>query len=239
MREIVFDTETTGFKANDAVNPDRLVEIGCVELIDLLPTGRQFHRFVNPQRDMPPGAYKIHGLSEEFLRKNGQLFKDIIDDFMEFIGDATLIAHNARFDMGFINAELVRAGADPLPQSRFKDTLGMAHAKFPGSPATLDALCKRFDISLSGRDKHGAIIDSELLAGVYLELSGGREHRLGFDGVKSVDSSAVQKPNPAKMRPAPLSPLVTETELEAHKAFVEGLGEKAVWQKVWRKQARG
>ncbi|WP_418152418.1 DNA polymerase III subunit epsilon [Litorimonas sp. RW-G-Af-16] len=181
MREVVFDTETTGFKANDPENPDRLVEIGCVELVDLLPTGRQFHCFVNPERDMPEGAYKVHGLSEAFLRENGALFKDVIDDFMAFIGDAPLIAHNARFDMGFINAELARAGAPILPPSRFKDTLAMAHAKFPGSPASLDALCKRFDISLSARDKHGAIIDSELLAMVYLELCGGRERNLGLD----------------------------------------------------------
>ena len=239
MREIVFDTETTGFRATSEDNPDRLVEIGCVELIDLLPTGRQFHRFINPERDMPDGAYKIHGLSEAFLRKNGILFADAADDFLEFIGEDTLIAHNARFDMGFINAELERSGRPTLPTSRFKDTLAMAHAKFPGSPASLDALCKRFDISLSARDKHGAIIDSELLAAVYLELSGGRAHNLDLEGQSGAAAVKTQKPNPAKMRPAPLEQVIHEAEAKAHKAFIDEIGEDAVWHKVLRRQARG
>jgi DNA polymerase-3 subunit epsilon len=180
---------------------------------------------------MPEGAYRVHGLSAEFLKKHGKPFEAVIDDFMEFIADDILIAHNARFDMGFINAELKRAGREPIPNNRFKDTLAMAHAKFPGSPASLDALCKRFEISLSARDKHGAIIDSELLAAVYLELSGGRERRLGLGGA--------EKPQMAKSRPAPLAELMTDSEAAAHKKFIEGMGDKAVWQKVWRQQARG
>lgn len=239
MREIVFDTETTGFRATAQDNPDRLVEIGCVELIDLLPTGRQFHRFINPERDMPEGAYKVHGLSEAFLRKNGILFAEAVDDFMAFIGDDILIAHNARFDMGFINAELERAGKAPLPPSRFKDTLAMAHAKFPGAPASLDALCKRFDISLSGRDKHGAIIDSELLAAVYLELSGGRAHNLDLEGHGAKSATKDQKPNAAKSRPARLNTAISDEEAKAHQAFIDKIGEDAVWHKVLRRQARG
>jgi len=169
-REIVFDTETTGFHA---LGDDRITEIGCIEVIDWLPTGEQFHTYLDPERDVPEKVTEITGLTTEFL-KGKPKFKEQAQAFLDFIGDSTLIAHNARFDEGFINAELERAGFKALPKSRFKDTLAMAHAKFPGSPASLDALCKRFGISLSSRDKHGAIIDSELLAAVYLELNGGR-----------------------------------------------------------------
>ncbi len=240
MREIVFDTETTGF---DAKGADRITEIGCIEIIDLLPTGRQFHTYCDPQRDVPERVTEITGLTTEFL-KGKPKFAEKAQEFLDFIGDDTLVAHNARFDMGFINAELARAGHSPLPGTRFKDTLAMANAKFPGSPASLDALCKRFGISLSSRDKHGAIIDSELLAAVYLELSGGRERRLGLDGERldgtrqSAANAAHAKPNPAKPRPAPLPPLISEAEKLAHADFIASLGEGAVWEKVWRKQKR-
>lgn len=234
MREIVFDTETTGFHHQ---GDDRITEIGCIEIIDLLPTGESFHAYLDPERDVPEKVVKITGLTTEFLTGKPK-FAQRAQDFLDFIGDSPLIAHNARFDMGFINAELVRAGFDPLPQSRFKDTLAMAHEKFPGSPASLDALCKRFDISLSGRDKHGAIIDSELLAAVYLELNGGRAMRLGLDKREvemPIDSFDIK---PARPRPAPLEIAVSQAETLAHKAMIEELGDKAVWQKIWRKQSR-
>jgi len=166
MREIVFDTETTGFHHK---GDDRITEIGCIEIIDLLPTGEYFHAYLDPEREVPDKVVEITGLTTAFLTGKPK-FASEAQRFLDFIGDSPLIAHNARFDMGFINAELERAGFARLPTSRFKDTLAMAHEQFPGSPASLDALCKRFDISLSGRDKHGAIIDSELLAAVYLEL---------------------------------------------------------------------
>lgn len=234
-REIVFDTETTGF---DAKGADRITEIGCLEVIDLLPTGRQFHAYLDPQRDVPDKVVEITGLTTEFLRGK-PLFKDKADEFLEFIGDATLIAHNAQFDMGFVNAELIRAGRDPLPASRFKDTLAMAHAKFPGSPASLDALCKRFGISLSSRDKHGAIIDSELLAAVYLELSGGRAMSLGLDAKADVAENESGFPA-AKPRDTPLKILPSEAERTAHRDFI-GLfkTDRIVWDKVWAKREKG
>lgn len=237
-REIVFDTETTGFHAK---GDDRITEIGCIEIVDLLPTGNSFHAYCDPLRDVPPKVVEITGLTTEFLRGK-PLFTDVADDFLAFIGDATLIAHNAQFDIGFINAELARSGRDILPQSRFKDTLAMAHAKFPGSPASLDALCKRFGISLSSRDKHGAIVDSELLAAVYLELCGGRAMSLGLDAKPDATKNESGFPT-AKSRPTPLTPLTrmtTETETKAHREFVSSLkSERIVWEKIWTKRERG
>lgn len=234
-REIVFDTETTGF---DAKGADRITEIGCLEVIDLLPTGRQFHCYLDPQRDVPDKVVEITGLTTEFLRGK-PLFKDKADEFLEFVGDSTLIAHNAQFDMGFVNAELIRSGRDPIPASRFKDTLAMAHAKFPGSPASLDALCKRFGISLSARDKHGAIVDSELLAAVYLELSGGRAMSLGLDA--KVDAAGDESGFPAaKQREMPLRILPTEAEREAHREFMGAFKtDRIVWDKIWAKREKG
>ena len=234
-REIVFDTETTGF---DAKGADRITEIGCLEVIDLLPTGRQFHCYLDPQRDVPDKVVEITGLTTEFLRGK-PLFKDKADEFLEFVGDSTLIAHNAQFDMGFVNAELIRSGRDPIPASRFKDTLAMAHAKFPGSPASLDALCKRFGISLSARDKHGAIVDSELLAAVYLELSGGRAMSLGLDA--KVDAAGGESGFPAaKQREMPLRILPTEAEREAHREFMGAFKtDRIVWDKIWAKREKG
>ena len=234
-REIVFDTETTGF---DAKGADRITEIGCLEVIDLLPTGRQFHCYLDPQRDVPDKVVEITGLTTEFLRGK-PLFKDKADEFLEFVGDSTLIAHNAQFDMGFVNAELIRSGRDPIPASRFKDTLAMAHAKFPGSPASLDALCKRFGISLSARDKHGAIVDSELLAAVYLELSGGRAMSLGLDA--KVDAARDESGfSAAKQREMPLRILPTEAEREAHREFMGAFKtDRIVWDKIWAKREKG
>jgi DNA polymerase-3 subunit epsilon len=233
-REIVFDTETTGF---DAKGADRITEIGALEVIDLLPTGRQFHCYLDPQRDVPEKVVQITGLTTDFLRGK-PLFKDKADEFLEFVGDSILIAHNAQFDMGFINAELIRANRDPLPASRFKDTLAMAHAKYPGSPASLDALCKRFGISLSARDKHGAIIDSELLAAVYLELSGGRAMSLGLDA--KIDAAQNESGFPtAKQRETPVIILPTEAEREAHREFMGSLkSDRLVWDKVWTRREK-
>lgn len=230
-REIVFDTETTGFYAK---GDDRITEIGCIEIIDFLPTGRSFHAYCNPQREVPKKVVQITGLTTEFLRDK-PLFKHVAQDFLDFIGDSSLIAHNADFDRGFINAELDRAGFTMVPQARFIDTLRMARAQFPGSPATLDALCKRFDISLSARDKHGAIIDSELLAAVYLELNGGRERQFGFkDARAEVDSVVVPV---AKTRPTPLALLSSEVERKAHRGFIAGLGKDMVWEtRYWSKE---
>jgi len=234
VREIVFDTETTGF---DAKGADRITEIGCIEIVDLLPTGRQFHTYCDPLRDVPSKVVEITGLTTEFLRGK-PLFKDKAREFLDFVDDATLIAHNAQFDMGFINAELSRAGFDPLPARRFKDTLAMAHAAFPGSPASLDALCKRFEISLSARDKHGAIIDSELLARVYLELSGGRAMKLGLDaGVGTIDTETGFPV--ARQRPTPLSHKPSSAETEAHRTFIASLGDDTVWDKLLSRRIRG
>ncbi len=234
IREIVFDTETTGFHAN---GDDRITEIGCIEIIDLLPTGKSFHAYCDPLRDVPPKVVEITGLTTAFLRGK-PLFTDVADDFLAFVGDSIMIAHNAQFDIGFINAELVRSGRDPLPQSRFKDTLAMAHAKYPGSPASLDALCKKFGISLSGRDKHGAIVDSELLAAVYLELCGGRAMNLGLDAVPEATENESGFPS-ARRRPEMLIGKLTSEEREAHRVFVGELKGDAVWEKVWTRRERG
>ncbi|MGB6231104.1 MAG: DNA polymerase III subunit epsilon [Litorimonas sp.] len=229
LREIVFDTETTGF---DSQGADRITELGCIELIDWLPTGEQFHAFLDPERDVPDKVVEITGLTTEFLRGKPK-FAERAQDFLDFIGDAPLVAHNAKFDMGFINAELRRVGIEPIPERRFIDTLAMANAKFPGSPASLDALCKRFDISLSARDKHGAIIDSELLARVYLELRGGRERSLGLEPDADVRPKVDRIP--AKVRPVPLPSLLTEAERAAHDAFIAEMGGSELWDRVRRR----
>ena len=228
VREIVFDTETTGFHAN---GDDRITEIGCIEIIDLLPTGRSFHRYVHPRRSIPEKVTQITGITIELLEREGAKdFKDVAQDFLDFIGDSQLVAHNSDFDRSFINAELMRNDFDPVPPNRFTDTLRIAREKFPGSPASLDALCKRFDISLSARDTHGAIIDSQLLAAVYLELRGGRAHVLDFGEEKIAEQTALRPPA-ARQRPEPLAPLSTEAEREAHANFIGELGEKSLWAK--------
>ena len=231
-REIAFDTETTGFHHG---GDDRITEIGCVELIDYLPTGRTFHAYVDPQRDIPPRVTEITGLTREFLTGK-PLFKDVAQDFLDFIGDAPMVAHNADFDKGFVNAELRRANRETIPSDRFVDTLVMARKQFPGSPATLDALCKRFDVSLATRETHGALVDSELLAKVYLELNGGRARSLDIYESDSTDKILSEFNAPQRL--VPLPNLVSETEIAAHKVFVDGeLGEKNYWSRLWDKQA--
>jgi len=230
LREIVFDTETTGF---DAKGDDRITEIGCIEIIDLLPTGKSFHAYLDPQRDISAKVTEITGLTREFL-DGKPLFQDVAQDFLDFVGESSLIAHNADFDRGFINASLIRAGFDPVPSSRFIDTLRMARAKFPGSPATLDALCKRFDISLASRNKHGAIIDSELLAKVYLELKGGRERKLSLTPEREVKTETKLK-SIANPRNKALPARLTTSEKEQHESFINSLGENMMWAKHWKR----
>lgn len=231
LREIVFDTETTGF---DSQGADRITEIGCIELMDWLPTGEQFHAYLDPEREVPDKVVEITGLTTSFLRGKPK-FSDRAEAFLDFVGDSPLVAHNAKFDMGFINAELRRMGKPEIPDHRFIDTLAMANAAFPGSPASLDALCKRFDISLSSRDKHGAIIDSELLARVYLELRGGRERSLGFEPDRqTVEKQPTQQGN-ALLRPAVLPTLLTNAEKEAHADFLKQMGGSEIWERVFRR----
>jgi len=227
MREIVFDTETTGL---DPRTGDRITEMGCVEVMDFIPTGRTWHAYVNPQRDVPAKATEITGLTAEFLADK-PLFSDIADDFLEFVGDANVVAHNAPFDRGFINMELERIGKPAIATHRWVDTVVIARKKFPGAHASLDALCKRFGISLETRDKHGAIIDALLLADVYLELNGGRERALDLSGEEGeIGAEVVFPKRPA--RPNPLVVTVTVEEREAHLAFVETLGDNPVWKKT-------
>jgi len=223
MREIVFDTETTGL---DPYQGDRLVEIGCVELLNGFPTGNSFHRYLNPERDMPDGAFKVHGLSTEFLRDK-PVFADICDEFLAFVGDAPLIAHNAMFDLGFINAELERCKKAALQRERLIDTLLLARRRYPAGPNSLDHLCARFSIDTSRRTKHGALLDAELLAEVYVELTGKRQARLGL--IEAPVASTRQVVVTLRVRPAPLPPRLTEAEHEAHRVFVATLGEKAIW----------
>ncbi len=211
MREIVLDTETTGL---DPLQGHRVVEIGCLELINHMPTGRSFHVYLNPDRDMPAGAFQVHGLSEAFLSDKPR-FHEIADDFVAFIGEGTLIAHNASFDVAFLNAELQRASRPSIPGERVVDTLALARRKFPGANNSLDALCRRFNVDNSSRTLHGALLDSELLAEVYLELIGGRQPGLVLS-VQSVEASVMVQRNVRPPRPhAP-----TEDELAAHTAFV-------------------
>jgi DNA polymerase-3 subunit epsilon len=225
MREIVLDTETTGF---DPEAGDRIVEIGGVELLNHLPTGNIYHVYINPLRDMPPAAFAVHGLSTEFLADK-PVFERVAAEFLAFIGDARLVIHNAAFDMKFLNAELRWSGLPELPPARAVDSLDLARRRFPGAQNTLDALCRRFGIDNSARQKHGALLDSELLAEVYLELIGGRQPDLvlTIGGLgESAGPAAAYAPPP---RPRPLAPRITEAERAAHAAFVAELGEATLW----------
>jgi DNA polymerase-3 subunit epsilon len=222
MREIVLDTETTGF---DPHAGHRIVEIGCVELMNHLPTGKTYHQYINPERDMPDEAFKVHGLSNQFL-VDKPVFAEIVADFMEFLGDAVLVIHNAEFDMKFINAELGVLGFPPLPMSRSIDTVAMARRKFPGAQANLDALCRRFEIDNTHRSFHGALLDSELLAEVYLQLIGGRQPALALGAGRGKGGAAGQAVE-RKARPSrPHQPL--PEELEAHTAFLAKI-KKPIW----------
>jgi DNA polymerase-3 subunit epsilon len=225
MREIVFDTETTGL---DPYQGHRLLEIGCIELINRFPTGQTFHRHINPERDVPAEAFKVHGLSFEFL-KDKPLFADVAAELTEFIGDAPLIAHNASFDLGFLNAELERAGLPIVARERLVDTLLLARRKYPGGSNRLDDLCQRFGIDNSRRTKHGALLDAELLAEVYLELIGARQAQLGLVSATLAPVAVVQSTRVIRVRPSPLAPRLTEAERAAHRALVATLGAKAIW----------
>ncbi|MEE8559767.1 MAG: DNA polymerase III subunit epsilon [Alphaproteobacteria bacterium] len=221
MREIVLDTETTGL---DPEAGHRIVEIACVELVDRLPTGRIFHSYVDPGRDMPDEAFQIHGLSQEFLSAHPP-FAEIAAEFLAFVENADLVIHNAEFDLRFINAELARLNQGPLTDVRVRDTVEMARRRFPGAPASLDALCRRFGIDNSARATHGARLDAELLTEVYLELTGGRQPGLGLAAGGAEAASSEAAPRPA--RPArPHAP--TQEEIEAHGEFLKGL-KSPIW----------
>ncbi|HYD71094.1 DNA polymerase III subunit epsilon [Azospirillum sp.] len=224
MREIVLDTETTGFKPEEG---HRLVEIGCVEVINHVPTGQRYHVYINPQRPVPPDAIAVHGLTDEFLADK-PVFTDVVADFVAFIADSPLVIHNAAFDMAFLNWELWQAGYERMPMERAIDTLAMARQRFPGAPATLDALCKRFGVDNSGRTLHGALLDAQLLAEVYLELRGGRQAGLalaakGTAKGGTAETARIERP----FRPArPHTP--SEAELAAHAEMV-GKIKNALW----------
>lgn len=230
MREIVLDTETTGFEPSEG---HRIVEIGAVELWNHLPTGRSFHEYINPERAMPEAAFAVHGLGDDFLRDK-PVFRLIGQKFLDFVGDAKLVIHNAAFDMKFLNAELGWSGLPQLPWAQALDTLAMARQRFPGSPSSLDALCRRFGVDNSAREKHGALLDSEILAEVYLELIGGRQPDLVLAVGSSSGGSATTGPDAAwrpRPRRTPLAPRLTAQEAAAHAAFVETLGDGALWKR--------
>jgi len=227
MREIVFDTETTGFEPGDG---HRIVEIGLVELMEHLPTGKELRFYLNPEREVPIESQRVHGLSNEFLADK-PLFAEVADEFLDFIGDAPLVIHNASFDIKFINAELARVGKPAIPLHRAIDTIEIARRKLPGARYSLDELCKRFAIDLSARTKHGALLDCQLTAQVYLELIGGRQRGLSLAPVE-IAAAQEQGPGPARQRPVPLASLVTQGERERHVAFIaKELGDKPVWLK--------
>ena len=243
MREIVLDTETTGFEPSEG---HRIVEIGAVELFNHLPTGRTYHQYINPERGMPREAFEVHGIGHDILETPGQpvpggvtlrdkpVFARIGRAFLDFIGEAQLVIHNAAFDMKFLNFELERSGLPGLPFARATDTLMLARSKFPGSPASLDALCRRFGVDNTMREKHGALLDSEILAEVYLELIGGRQPDLVLGSAMSAATKgqigdASWRPRP---RPVPLPPRITPEEIAAHEAMVARLGDAAIWKKL-------
>lgn len=230
MREIVLDTETTGF---DPQSGDRIVEIGCIELFNHLPTGKTFHKYINPERGMPADAFAVHGLGDDFLRDK-PVFAKIGQEFVDFVGDSKMIIHNASFDMKFLNAELKWMNLPVLPWEQALDTLAIARKKFPGSPASLDALCRRFGISGFSRDLHGALLDSQILAEVYLELIGGRQPDLVMTSSAAQESKGAETesnwhPQPRENK---LPSRVTEAEAKAHQEFIASIGEDALWNKL-------
>ncbi|WP_299413866.1 DNA polymerase III subunit epsilon [uncultured Sulfitobacter sp.] len=228
MREIVLDTETTGF---DPQSGDRIVEIGAVELIGHVATGKTYHQYINPEREMPNEAFQVHGLGDEFLRDKPK-FAAVGQAFLDFVGDSKMIIHNAAFDMKFLNFELAKMGLQQLPWDQAIDTLAIARKKFPGSPSSLDALCRRFGIDNSSRTLHGALLDSEILAEVYLELIGGKQPDFGLStraAPKEGETNAEWTPRP---RPNPLPSRLSEKENAAHAEFVSKLGGDALWLKA-------
>jgi DNA polymerase-3 subunit epsilon len=236
LREIVLDTETTGL---DPKTGHRIVEIGCLELVNRFPSGREWHHYFDPERDMPSDAYAVHGISGEFLVGKPK-FADLASGLVDFLGDATLVIHNASFDISFLNAELDRAGSAALSMERVVDTLALARRKHPGAPASLDALCKRYGIDTTVRSKHGALVDCKLLADVYIELLGVRQATLGLATSALTESTANAAPvrtggrrkgAAAKQRPKPLPSRLTPEEATAHDTFVETLGPEALWKR--------
>jgi DNA polymerase III subunit epsilon len=225
VREIVLDTETTGL---DPLQGDRLVEIGCIELLNRFPTGKTFHYYFNPERDMPESAFKVHGLTIEFL-KDKPLFADKATELVEFLGDAPLVAHNAMFDLSFINAEFERAGQAAVSRERMVDTLLIARRKHPGGSNRLDDLCQRYAVDNSRRTKHGALLDAELLAEVYVELIGARQATLVLSQAAVPQTPAAGAIIVVRERPVPLVPRLTEAERAAHRSFIATLGESAIW----------
>ena len=234
MREIVVDTETTGL---DPLRGDRLVEIGCVEMFNHMPTGQTFHVYINPQRDMPQEAYAVHGLSREFLADKPP-FAAVADEFLAFIADAPLIIHNASFDASFLNAELEKVGRTALPRERLVDTLLLARRKHPGGSNRLDDLCARYKIDNSKRIKHGALLDAELLAEVYIELIGARQTSLGLATVAAGAAETRTVSATMLTRATPLTPRITDAERVAHREFVATLGDEAIWKKYWSAEAK-
>ena len=228
MREVILDTETTGL---DPAAGDRIVEIGAVELLNHLPSGRTFHVYINPERDMPKEAEAVHGLSAAFL-SDKPVFAMIAQDFLEFIGDATLVIHNASFDVSFLNAELGFLGHASIPPERVVDTLHIARQKHPGSANSLDALCRRYGIDNSKRTKHGALLDSELLADDNLELNGGRQRALVLEATVTKRAKTIVAAHAERQRTAPLPSRLTDEERQSHALFVEGLGENALWKQT-------
>jgi DNA polymerase-3 subunit epsilon len=224
MREIVLDTETTGL---DPLRGDRLVEIGCVEMVNRMPTGQTYHVYLNPERDMPQEAFNVHGLSSEFL-SDKPLFASVVEDFLAFIGEAPLVIHNAMFDIGFINAELDRVARAAIPRDRLVDTLTLARRKHPGVSNRLDDLCSRYSIDNSRRTKHGALLDAELLAEVYIDLIGARQSQLILTETRQ-SFTAGPADTPRRQREVPLAPRVTEADIAAHAAFVATLGGTPYW----------
>jgi DNA polymerase III subunit epsilon len=225
LREVVVDTETTGL---DFANGDRVIEIGCVEIVNRIPTGREFHRYLNPDRDVEEDALAVHGLSRDFL-KDKPLFQDIADEWLAFLGDAPIVMHNASFDIGFLNAELQRVPKPPLTPERVVDTLLLARRRHPAGPNSLDALCKRYGIDNSERSKHGALLDSLLLARVYVELLGERQATLGLGGEVGSEATIHANARAAKARPEPLAARLSEDAERAHREFVKTLGAHALW----------
>jgi DNA polymerase-3 subunit epsilon len=228
MREIVLDTETTGL---DARGGDRLIELGCIELVNRIPSGREFHTYLDPEgRDVHPDAEAVHGISTAFL-KDKPRFTEVAERFLEFVGDAPLVIHNASFDIGFINAELQRVALAPITMDRVVDTLALARRKHPAAANSLDALCKRYGIDNSKRDKHGALLDASLLAGVYVELLGEKQAALVLAPQGTPPLQAGFARTAARQRPAPLAARVTEALEAAHRNFIETLGPNAIWKR--------
>lgn len=228
MREVVLDTETTGF---DPETGDRIVEIGAVELMGHMATGRTYHQYINPERGMPEEAFQVHGLGDEFLRDKPK-FAEVGQAFLDFIGDAKLIIHNAAFDIKFLNAELSWMKLPQIPWEQAIDTLGIARKRFPGSPASLDALCRRFNIDNSSRTLHGALLDSEILAEVYLELIGGRQPDFGLSTKREKSAGDTSVEWTARPRQKALPSRISSEEAAAHADFVANLGDGAMWGKT-------